>query len=208
MSEPKGFCQLLRRAQSGNSAAQGDLLLQLRPCVVQVCRETGVPGGADLSTSDLVQEVWLRVLEKLGQFQGAEDDQPAAAMFYNWVRVTARGVVLNLHDARDAQRRKPPGRGVRLDLPGDDDTSAPGGDVLPAAGEGTPSEIVMAAEEAQRTRDAIDGLNNLDREIIRGQFFRGESLRAISEQLGISYDKARDRFHSALAELEHLLSID
>ena len=113
MSEPKGFCELVRQAKAGHPVAATDLLEQFRPCVVQICRDTSVRGGADLSTSDLVQEVWLRVLEKLEQFKGSEDDQQTAAMFFNWVRVTARGVVLNLHEARNAQIRTPPGTMVR-----------------------------------------------------------------------------------------------
>ena len=208
MSEPKGFCVLVRQAKAGDSVARTELLEQFRPCVVQICRETSIRGGADISTSDLTQEVWLRVLEKLEQFHGSEDDQQTAAMFFNWVRVTARGVVLNLLEARNAQCRTPPGPLVWLDAAGGDGSTLDYRTGLsPQSNDATASEIAMAGEEAKQISDAIASLTEkLDREIITSRFYSGDSLKQIAERLGISYDKARERFHDALTQLEQQLS--
>jgi RNA polymerase sigma factor (sigma-70 family) len=208
MSEPNGFCELVRQAKAGRSEARADLLDQFRLCVVQICRETGGRDGAELTTDDLVQEVWLRVLEKLEQFHGSEDNQQTAAMFYNWVRMTARSVVFNLREARDAQCRTPPGLLVRLDAAnGNGSTLDHRPNNSPASNDKTPSAIFVAQERVERVNQAIDSLpDELDRTIIRGRFFQGESLRQISERLEITYDKVRERFHISLRRLESELS--
>ena len=59
-------------------------------------------------------------------------------------------------------------------------------------------------ERVQRVMAAI--LDPLDRRIIEGCFERCESLRSVADQLGLTYDVVRARFHSALSRLEAELS--
>src|SRR5579883_2408193 len=115
MDHIPGFSDLLTRARAGDRAATDELLARIRPWLEQLARQHADPLHPDGSTSDRVQEAWLRAWQKLDQFQGAADEAQALAMFRAWLaRIVAR---LGLNAARDrgARQRTPPGKLLRLD---------------------------------------------------------------------------------------------
>jgi RNA polymerase sigma factor (sigma-70 family) len=167
MEHVPGFQDLLARARSGDRAATDELLALIHPWLEQLARDHAANHRPDGSSSDLVQEAWLRAWQKLDQFQGAEDEAQAVAMFRSWLaRIVAR---LGLNTVRDgeAKLRTPPGELLRLD--GDS------GAVLdPSTGEPTPSAQVRASERARRVQEALAQLADpLDRDIVRLRFFEG-----------------------------------
>src|SRR5271165_2323644 len=99
MEHVPGFHDLLARARSGDRAATDELLALIHPWLEQIARNHAHPHNPDGSVSDLVQEAWLRAWQKLDQFQGADDEAQAVAMFRAWLgRIVAR---LGLNAARD-----------------------------------------------------------------------------------------------------------
>ena len=48
---------------------------------------------------------------------------------------------------------------------------------------------------------AVDGLPSTQREVIRGRYWQGKSLRNLSEELGVSIEGIRRREKAALSEL-------
>src|SRR5579883_2912529 len=98
MDHIPGFSDLLTRARAGDRAAIEELLVQIRPWLEQLARQHADPLHPDGSTSDLVQEAWLRAWQKLDQFQGTDDEVQALAMFRAWLtRIVSR---LGLNAAR------------------------------------------------------------------------------------------------------------
>lgn len=206
MNEPKGFGDLIRNAQAGDPSARAALMDRFAPCVEQICRDASVRSEGDLSTTDVVQEAWLRIWQKFNQFHGT-DDQHAEATLYNWLRQTARSVVFNLCAARGALRRNPLTPPIRIDAHWNDDSSVGRAGLSPAAGDDTPSEMAMASEESKKVEEAIESLvDETDRDLIRSRFYSGETLVQSAKRLNIPYDDARLRFHRALELLEKQLS--
>jgi RNA polymerase sigma-70 factor (ECF subfamily) len=201
-----GFHDLLRAAQATDSQALERLLTLIRPHLEQVARGYADPTRPDASTSDLVQEAWLRAWQKLDQFQGAEADDDTLAMFRAWVGQIVRSLGLNAQRERNAQRRKPPQPIVPLDRPVPGQSTSQGGAIDPAAGEPTPSVAVRAGEQAEMLRKAIEGINDQTaRQIVEMRFFDGLSLRQISQRVGLSYDKVRERYQATMGKLEREL---
>jgi RNA polymerase sigma factor (sigma-70 family) len=196
MDHIPGFTDLLARARAGDRAAIEELLARIRPWLEQLARQYADPLHPDGSTSDLVQEAWLRAWQKLDQFQGAAAEAQALAMFRGWLaRIVAR---LGFNAARDrgAQQRMPPGKLLRLD--GDADARFD-----PSAAEPAPSAQVQADEQARFVQEARARLTDpLDRDIVRLRFFEGVSLRQVAEQLGCNHETVRQRYHAILRRLE------
>lgn len=209
MSEARGLGVLIRNAQSGDASARAALMDRFAPCVEQFCRDASVRSDGDLSSTDVVQEAWLRIWQKFHQFRGPDDEQHVEATLFNWLRQTARSVIVNLCESRAAQRRNPPAPLVRVDSPSNGSSSSgpSANHHTLVANDDTPSEIAIAEEEARRIEAAINALSDpIDRDIIRSRFFAEVSLAQLAERIGIDYDEARQRFHRAMVELEKQLS--
>lgn len=193
-----GFLQTLRRAQEGDAGSLRELISQFQADVRGVCFDVRID-GADLSYSDLQQEVWLRVWCKLDQFAGTSDEPVCLAMFRRWLRKTARAVTLNVIQSRRTQRRSPARvpsslsglAGERLAEPND-----------PA----TPSRFVADQEEASRIRAAIAALQcPQSRRIIELRFLENRSLHEIAAELGLTYDQTRERCSAAMWHLHQFI---
>ena len=206
MIESEGFHELLRQARAGDGQAMNWLVAILRPRLEQLARGYADPDRPDESASDLVQEAWLRVWQKLGQFRGAADNEQTAAVFHDWVGQIVRHLGLNRERDRNAQRRRPPQKPVRLAGGEPSESSSHGGGIDPAAGTPTPSATIQADEQAQMVRAAIERIpDTTDRTIVRLRFFDCLSLRQIAERLNLSYDKVRDRYQASMRLLEREL---
>jgi RNA polymerase sigma factor (sigma-70 family) len=206
MSQPPLFQDLLRRAQGGDRQAVDELLVLLRPHLEQLARKYADPDRATASTADLVQEAGLRIWQKLDQFKGADDEGQTLAMFGDWVGQIVRHLGLDRQRQRHAQRRKPSKKLLRLDAGAADRTDTDAGRIDPAGSGPTPSANISAAERARLIQAAVERMpQETDRQIVRLCFFDGLSLRQIAEQLQLSYDKVRQRYHHSLKVLEREL---
>jgi RNA polymerase sigma factor (sigma-70 family) len=202
MEHIPGFQKLLARARAEDRAATDELLALVRPWLEQLARGHAPDGGV----SDLVQEAWLRAWQKFDQFQGADDEAQALAMFRAWMaRIVTR---LGLNAARDggARQRTAPGKLLRLD-----GSAAAAGDSAavpdPSAGEPSPSAHAQTAEQARLVHEALARLTDpLDRDIVRLRFFEGMSLRQVAARLGCNHETVRQRYHAVLHRLQRDLN--
>lgn len=62
-------------------------------------------------------------------------------------------------------------------------------------------------EEWERTRDAIRFLDPKSRDILKGRFFRGETLREIGERLGVSKERIQQLQAEAIRKLRAMLGV-
>ena len=190
------FSSLVARSQNGDEDALRVLISRFESVVETQCSRFTDQFGGDLSRSDLLQEVWLRVWSRIHQFTGVADGQVSQMMFRKWLRQTARHVILNVLEARAADKRQPEnGRTIcgAESLPGTESSQSP-------------SRIAGRLEAHEQVRQAIQELTDTDvRQVIDLFFFEGRSLWQISERLELSYDKVRHRFHRALHDLQRVL---
>ncbi len=191
--------EVIRNAQAADMQAVEKLLNHYSHLIRQECERYGLGGQADLSGSDLSQEVSLQVWLRLYQFRGAESDEQTVRAFECWLRLTARSVIINLHRNRSAQKRKPDG-----DIQAFDEDNL--GQAQPGRSTSTASSIYIRQEEIERMAEVFERrLDSLDREIVTRHVLLGETFRQIAQELSLDYDDVRRMFHAACTKLANWL---
>lgn len=189
--------ELIRDAQLGNQVAAEILVLRYRRTIELECAHYNVAKHADLSQSDLVQEILLRVWVTIYQFRGGDDEEYTAAAFESWIRKNARSVLSNLYRSRSAQKRRPENglQSLDEDLQGDPNPQP------------SPSSIMVRVEEVERLKEAMNNyLDERTREILNRYVVDGQSFKSIAAEMSLTYDQVRYAFHEAHAKLERWLS--
>ncbi len=193
----EGFLDTLRLAQTGDESSLRELISRFQADVRGVCFDVRID-DADLSYSDLQQEVWLRVWCKIDQFVGSPDEQVCLSMFRRWLRITGRNVVLNVMESRQADRRRPEHRPLSLN-------GLFGGSCFEPEDSATPSRFVSEQEEVTRIRAAIAAIEcPQSRRIIEMRFLKNRTLHEIADELDLSYDQVRERCANGMCRLESL----
>ena len=192
-----GFRDLVCRAQAGDAEAIERLFREVLPYVEGLLRAVGVSAGE--SVSDHAQNTCVRILSKLNQFRGAQDvadDAQTLALFCGWVRLIARSVRLN--GLRNRPALKPI---VSIHSAAGGNETSEGID--PPGREPTGSANVLEGERARLIQEAIDTLPDLtNREILRRRFFEEQTLEVIATDLGLTYDKVRERCRQSMKRLQ------
>ncbi len=130
---------------------------------------------------DLVQETWLRVLQRGATFDGSSRFEP-------WLFTIARNL------AFDGERKR---RTVCLDAYDGTEWN------LPAMESGTPSPFLLAAqsEDAERLAATLQQLSPLHREVLVLRFQDDLSLQEISTVVDASVSTVASRIYRGLAIL-------
>ncbi len=187
----EGFLDTLRLAQTGDESSLRELISRFQADVRGVCFDVRID-DADLSYSDLQQEVWLRVWCKIDQFVGSPDEQVCLSMFRRWLRITGRNVILNVMESRQADRRRPEHRPLSLN-------GLFGGSCFEPEDSATPSRCLLEQEEATQVRAAIAAIEcPQSRRIIEMRFLKNRTLHEIADELGLTYDQVREHSANAL----------
>lgn len=202
--QKEGFHQLIVRAQSGDKAAIEELFTSIRPILQGRARQFADPARVSQSVSDLVQDTELQAWRSLETFCAGTGDGETLAMFRGWILQILRRLGINRHGHRGRKKRSPPG-GFLVPL-GRGGTGAPGSAGEPAGTCDPPGAHLIAQEEAERLRHAIERyLGPTDREIVRRRVVEGEPLTTIADTLGLEYTAVRQRYLSSLSLLEEKL---
>lgn len=169
--------------------------------VVDLRMDPRIRGRVD--ASDVIQETLIEANRRLPEYRA---DPPAP--FYLWVRYLALQKLLQLRRhhvevaARDARRE------VRF---GDRPNAAVSSMVLArhfVESCTTPSQHLAREEEIERVRTALDGLKEIDREIIALRHFERLSNGEIARVLEIEESTASQRYLRALRRLKATLGAD
>jgi RNA polymerase sigma-70 factor (ECF subfamily) len=131
---------------------------------------------------DLVQETWLRVLERGRSYNGESRFEP-------WLFAIARNLAI------DHTRKR---RVISLDS--NDDEHQPAS-VLPVSGEASPFELAARSEDAQRVAKSLQMLQPVYREALVLRFQEELSLQEISHVVGASVSTVSSRIYRGLAAL-------
>ena len=165
---------VVRRAQRGDREAFGSLVEQFQPTVYALAlRRLGNPSDA----LELTQEVFLHVLERIGQLREPE-------RFAGWLRQVAVRMAIN----RATRRLAPPCV----------DTA-----VLEAVhvASDEPLEQLIRRKRAWRVREALGRLKSLDREALDAFYIHGRSLLEIAAMLDVPLGTVKHRLHTAQKRL-------
>lgn len=147
---------------------------------------------------DVLQESFLDVSRRLDEYL-AKRPMP----FFLWVRLLTGQKLAEFHrrhlDAarRDAGREVTPGS-----IPAASTVSMAGRFVDPGH---SPSEEAARSEVLERVQRALEGLEEIDREVLALRYFEGLSSQEAATVLGISLAGAKKRLVTALDRLRSVL---
>jgi len=143
---------------------------------------------------DIFQDTFLKVHEKIGQYQPGRPARP-------WLYTIAT------HQAVDALRRAKRRRGTSLDESRDRSGEGEGarlGDAVESH-ESAPSERMERGELAERMRAAVDSLPDLYREVLILAYYQEMKYQDIAEVLGLPLGTVKSRMHAAMGKLAEML---
>lgn len=132
---------------------------------------------------DLVQETWLRVLERGGSFDGESRFEP-------WLFAIARNLAIDHTRKRHL---------VSLDSNDDDECTT--ASFSPACGAASPFEQAARTEDAQHLAHSLQSLQPVVREALVLRFQEELSLQEISHIVGVSVSTVSSRIYRGLAAL-------
>lgn len=165
---------LVRRAQAGDRQALGELFERFERHLFLIARRRL---GNDHEAQELVQDVFVQVIEKLGQLREAE-------CFAGWLRTIAHRTAIN--------------RGTRR---------APEVSAEPETLEATcedpscPVADAIRREDGANLREGLGRLGELDRETLEAFYVRGQSLIEMSDEFDAPIGTIKRRLHVARKRL-------
>jgi len=130
---------------------------------------------------DLVQETWLRVLERGSSYDGHSRFEP-------WLFRVARNIAV------DAMRKR---RTLSLDSDDDDGRVRPS----PASSEPSPYTLAARTKDAERLSHSLQSLEPVYREVLVLRFQEDLSLQEISIVVGAPVSTVASRIYRGLATL-------
>ncbi len=189
--------QLLNRIQTGERGAFDELFARYQPFLLQFVGlrlDARLRGRVD--PLDIVQETQLEAFRQLPSYL-----QRQPMPFRLWLRKTAQERMRMLERQHLEAARRAVGREVPL----------PDGSAVQLlhqfAGQGpSPSQLIAQGELAQRVRNAVAQLEELDQEILLMRTFEGLSYDEVACLLEITPAAARKRHGRALLRLHTLLT--
>jgi len=153
-------------------------------------RARGLP--ADFLSEDVLQEVFLKVGGKLGDFHGK-----TLADFCAWVRGFVTNTLRNLERLQDARRRSP-----LLHLEDFDS----GALAEPLAGEPSPLEVMEESERTLALESALRTLPSTNRKILTLVYLQSVPPEEVAARLGLSQSAVYKSLKRSLAKLLEYLS--
>lgn len=187
----------------GGEAALADLCSRFRDRLSRMVRFRLDPRlRARLDPSDVLQEAWVKMAARLPEVREAP-----AVSFYVWARRITWQTLIDIQRVASGQRRAPRREQQGRVRAGADATSlsivgALVGDLT------SPSSAAAREERHQSLNEALDRLDEMDREVLALRHFEQLGNRETAEVLGISETAASNRYVRALGRLGDLLAAD
>ena len=193
---------LIERSRSGDREALNALLARHRDrlCrMVEMRLDTRLQ--ARLDASDVVQEAFVEVVERLEEYLR----DPKLPLFL-WLRLVVGERLVRLHRHHLGAQMRDAGREVSLYR-----------GALPAASSAalaaqllgrhtSPTQAVVRAERILRVQEALNTLDPVDREVLALRHFEQLTAAETARVLGISEEAAAKRYIRALKRLKQILA--
>lgn len=189
------FDVLVSRARGGDYDALGQMVVALEPALRETLK---IPQQFQdqLSTEDVMQAAYIRVLQKFSTFTGTTE-----ASFAAWVHTIAKNTLRQATRALATLMRG--GNAVKVTL--DARTGSASLLTVLARESSTPSRIAMKKEDARNLSTHMAKLAAIHQDILRARFIDGHNITEIAKSLEISDGAAAMRLHRALVALRLLL---
>lgn len=151
-----------------------------------------------IDTADVMQEVWMEASRRIRDYT----TNPAVP-FFIWLRQIAWQIVIDLHRRHLTAQKRNVSQEVSLARSG-------GGTSISIAAQlvgnlTSPSQAVMREERLARLREALESMDEVDREVLALRHFEELSNNEVAEVLGLQKTAASNRYVRALKRLKTIL---
>lgn len=194
--------QLIINAKAGDEAAAGELLNRHRESLrrmVEMRFDRRIQGRVD--ASDIVQEVMLDANRRLNDYL-ANPVMP----FHLWLRQMAKDRLIDAHRRHRGSHKRSVDREQGMQSPGDMDRSTLELAAQLCDPELTPAAAATMHELQRRFQDAIERLEDNDREIVLMRHFEQLSNQDVAAALNLSEPAASMRYLRAMRKLRAMLA--
>ena len=159
-----------------------------------------------VDVSDVLQEVLLSAVERVDHFvkQPQQDLEPSTA-FFIWLRQCAVQRIIDLHRHHMLAQKRDTRRELKAARPSSIDHTSTSLAFHLVGQIATPSQIVSKLELMERVQNALNEINETDREVLALRHFEELSNNEVAEVLGISKAGASNRYVRALDRLRTIL---
>jgi RNA polymerase sigma-70 factor (ECF subfamily) len=193
---------LIARARAGDREALGALFTRYRARLRRMVEVRLDPRlQARLDASDVVQEAYVEVVERLEEYRR----DPKLPLFL-WLRLVVGERLLRLHRHHLGTQMRDAGREVSLYR-----------GALPAASSAalaaqllgkhtSPTQAAVRAERLLRLQEALNTLDPVDREVLSLRHFEELTAAESAQVLGIEESAAAKRYFRALKRLKQVLA--
>ena len=152
-----------------------------------------------MDPADIVQEAYLEVARRIDDYL----NKPAVP-FFVWARQITWQKVLTTHRLNLSVKKRNAAQEVSLNRPQYDATSVALAAKL-AGSMTSPSQAAIRDERTVQLRDALDTMDEMDREVLALRHFEHLTNNEVAEVLGIQKTAASNRYIRALERLREIL---
>ncbi|MFV2067177.1 MAG: sigma-70 family RNA polymerase sigma factor [Pirellulales bacterium] len=203
MSDPCVTTQaLIERARTGNQAAVAELFkLHEHRLRLMIRARMNSRLRRRLDEDDVLQDAFLEASERLPTY--LEDPQ---APFFLWLRQIVHWRIHKVHQQHLGHKVRDARREVSLRQAAPSGASSGCLANLLLGSLTSPSRAAMRGETRARLEEVLDGMSDIDREILSSRHFEQLSNREVACELGIDTSTASKRYVRALLRLEKALT--
>ena len=152
-----------------------------------------------IDAADVLQEVWLEVAGRLQSFLDA-----ANVSFFVWLRQQTLQTLVDVH-RRNFRQKRDVNREIRFSTTGTSDGTSLSIAQFLIDQLTSPSQVVANAEEMQWLQNALNSMNEVDREVLALRHFEQIGNAQVAEILGLTPTAASNRYLRAAARLSEIM---
>jgi RNA polymerase sigma-70 factor, ECF subfamily len=154
-----------------------------------------------VDTADVLQDVWLETSRRIEDYTS----NPAVP-FYVWVRQIAYQIIIDLHRRHLGAQKRDVSQEVSIWKSNCDTSISIAAQLV--GNLTSPSHVAMRGERLARLREALDSMDEIDREVLALRHFEELGNNEVADILGIQKTAASNRYVRALKRLKQVLEAD
>ena len=152
-----------------------------------------------VDAADVLQEAFLEASTRLQSFLESSD-----ISFFVWLRQQTLQTLVDVH-RRQFRQKRDVNREIRFASTGPSDGTSVSIAQFLIGQLTSPSQMAMKEEEMQWLQDALNSMNDVDREVLALRHFEQLGNTQVAEILGLSPTAASNRYLRAAARLSEIL---
>ncbi|MFO0946299.1 MAG: sigma-70 family RNA polymerase sigma factor [Planctomycetota bacterium] len=153
-----------------------------------------------VDVEDVLQEAYLAAQKRVDHYLRERAGSP-----FVWLRLIVEQTLVDVHRQHLGAQMRDAGREVPLRVRANQDSLSESISHL-LAQSNSPSKAAMRAEAAQKIRDVLEQMNEVDREVLALRHFEELTNQEVAEVLGITPKNASIRYVRALKRLKDSMS--